>query len=209
MARLERPAPVAVALRRDQLDCFGHAFVGRDAGAAQVVEPAQHVVVPPRREGEARPRGAALAIARDYLAGRTPPEEPSLEEILLAADVLAEVRADRRDLPVDARLDFACKEGIAVTFLWPASPPRHPLANEAQRAACLLTRGIDTQVPQQHEDVHGGVPTTVPCHAAPAAVVRLERDQACTKTLRGHARALGCDLFCGCIGQIAQHLPAD
>ena len=44
-------------------------------GAAQVLEPAQHVVVPPRRKGEARPTGAALPISLDYLAGRPPPEQ--------------------------------------------------------------------------------------------------------------------------------------
>ena len=75
VAGLERPAAVAVALRCDQVDRLGHALVGRDAGAAQVFEPPQHVVVPPRREGEARPGGAALAVALDPLAGRPPAEE--------------------------------------------------------------------------------------------------------------------------------------
>src|SRR5258706_14477998 len=72
---LERPAAVAVALRRDHLDRLGHALVGGDAGAAQVVQPSQHVVVPPGREGKAAPRGAALAISLDHLAGRAPAEE--------------------------------------------------------------------------------------------------------------------------------------
>src|SRR5262252_8913233 len=48
--RLEGPASFGVALRRDQLDRLAHAFIWRGAGAAQVVEPTQHVVVPPRRE---------------------------------------------------------------------------------------------------------------------------------------------------------------
>src|SRR5437899_1096556 len=50
---LERPPAVAVALRRDQLDRLGHALVGRNASAAQVLQPPQRIVVPPRREGEA------------------------------------------------------------------------------------------------------------------------------------------------------------
>src|SRR5258706_11184457 len=76
----EWPPAVAVALRRDHLDRLGQALVGRDAGAAQVVQPPQHVVVPPGREGEAGPRGAALAIPLDHLAGRAPAEEAALEE---------------------------------------------------------------------------------------------------------------------------------
>src|SRR5260221_8335303 len=83
---LERPPAVAIALRRDQKGRLGHALVGRDAGAAQVVQPPQHVVVPPRREGEAGPCGAALAISLDHLARRPPAEEAALEEVLLPAE---------------------------------------------------------------------------------------------------------------------------
>src|SRR5207302_11060587 len=49
-------------------------------------EPPQHIIVPPRREGEAHPRGVALAISLDHFAGRPPPEEPALEEVLLSAE---------------------------------------------------------------------------------------------------------------------------
>ena len=70
----------SVALRLDQLDRLGHALVGRDAGSAQVLESPQHVVVPPGREGEARPGGV------DDLTGRPPPEETALEEVLLPAE---------------------------------------------------------------------------------------------------------------------------
>src|SRR5439155_7035285 len=83
---LERPPAVGVALRRDQLDRLGHALVGRDAGAAQVLQPPQHVVVPPRREREAGPGGPALAISLDDLARRPPAEEAALEEVLLPAE---------------------------------------------------------------------------------------------------------------------------
>lgn len=77
---LDWPPAVAIALRGDQLDRLGHALVGRHAGAAQVIEAAQHVVVPPRREGKAGP-GVV-----DDLAGRPPAEEAALEEVLLAAE---------------------------------------------------------------------------------------------------------------------------
>src|SRR5262249_48785911 len=177
-----------------------------DAGAAQVVEAPQHVVVPPRREGETRPRGAPLAISLDHLAGRPPAEESAFEEVLLpaktglghlravpdgpfvleqslehadrgverrpgrafgglavpaavgqllaeqpaddASDVLAEVSAARRHLAVDARLALAREEGIAVAFRRAASLPRHAVADEAHRAPCLGTRGIEADFPQ-------------------------------------------------------------
>jgi hypothetical protein len=54
------------------------------AGAAQVIEPPEHVVVPPRRKGKARPRGAALVISLNHFAGRSSAEEAAFEEILLA-----------------------------------------------------------------------------------------------------------------------------
>ena len=83
---LERPPAVAVALRRDQLDWLGHALVRRDAGFAQVLESPQHVVVPPCRESETGPRGAALAISLDHFAARPPPKESALEEVLMPAE---------------------------------------------------------------------------------------------------------------------------
>ena len=44
---LQRPPAVDIAFGRDQVDCLGDAFVGGNAGAAQVLESTQHVVVPP------------------------------------------------------------------------------------------------------------------------------------------------------------------
>ena len=81
MPGLERPPPIAVALRLDQLDRLSHALVGSDACAAEMLERAQDVVVPPRREGETGPRGAALAISLDHLTSRSPSEEAALEEV--------------------------------------------------------------------------------------------------------------------------------
>src|SRR5260370_23404388 len=83
---LQRPQPIAVVLRCDQLDSLGHPFIVRNAGAAQVLESPQHVVVPPRRKRETRPLGAALAISLDYLAGRPAAEKAALEKILLPAE---------------------------------------------------------------------------------------------------------------------------
>src|SRR5262249_20839638 len=94
-----------------QLDRLGDPFVGRDAGAAHVLKPAQHVVVPPRREGQARPRGVALAIPLDHLARRTPPEEPALEEVLLPVDP---GRGDLRPAPARSSASRASSTQIVV-----------------------------------------------------------------------------------------------
>ena len=86
MLGLERPPAVGIALGRDQLDRLGHPLVGRDAGAAQVLQPPQHVVVPPRREGETGERCAGFAASGNDLTGRSPAEETALEEVLLPAE---------------------------------------------------------------------------------------------------------------------------
>src|SRR6185437_669920 len=74
MRVLQRPAPVRVTLGPDQPDRLGRPVVGGGAGRAQVVEAAEHVVVPERRVGELRPRSraAGLAVLLDRLAGRQP-----------------------------------------------------------------------------------------------------------------------------------------
>src|SRR4029453_16773897 len=80
-----RPSSAAGALGRDQGDRPSQALVGHNVGAAQVLEPPQHVVVPPGREGEAGPVVIPLSVI-DYLAGRQPPEHATLEEVLLPAE---------------------------------------------------------------------------------------------------------------------------
>jgi len=45
---LERPPAVAVALDATISIASRHALIGSDAGVAQILEPPQHVVVPPR-----------------------------------------------------------------------------------------------------------------------------------------------------------------
>ncbi len=150
------------------------------------------VVVPPGREGEARPGGVTLAIWLDRVVGRASAEEAALEEILLPAaagcshlgassarllvleewlqdpdrgverqprravgsltvpaavgkllgeqpvadppNILPEVGADRHPLAVDARLDLAVKEGVAVAFRRAAPLPRLPVADKAHCA---------------------------------------------------------------------------
>jgi hypothetical protein len=82
---LERPPTVGVALGLDQIDRLGHAVVGRDAGVTQMLEPPQHVVVPPRRERETGPGGAASLAISDHLAGRPATEEAALEEVIVPA----------------------------------------------------------------------------------------------------------------------------
>src|SRR5579863_7601777 len=82
---LERPSTLIVALRCDDLDRLGDAFVRLHAGAPQVLEPPQQVVMPPRWKGEARPVSAALAIPLDHLAGRSSAQQAALEEVFLPA----------------------------------------------------------------------------------------------------------------------------
>ena len=124
-------------------------------------------------------------------------------------DVLAEVGADRPDLPVDAGLHLAGEEGVAVTLRRAATLPGHAVADEAHRAARLVARGIETHVPQQHQDVHGGVPPAVPRRAAPPPVGPLEGEQPRARALGGDPRALGRDLVRGRTDQVPHHLPAD
>src|SRR6476469_9621864 len=72
---LQRPSPIVVAFRFDQVNSVGHSFFVRGAGTAQVLKSPQHVVVPPRRERKTGPIGAALAISRDHLTARAAAEE--------------------------------------------------------------------------------------------------------------------------------------
>src|SRR6185503_1770440 len=111
-----------------------------------------------------------------------------------ATDVLAEIRAHRGDLPVDAGLHFAFEEGIAPAFRRATSLPGYPVANETHRAARLFARWLETQLPQEHQDVHGGVPPAVPRRAAPAPVGCLEGEQPRARALGGDPRSLARDL---------------
>src|SRR5262245_44889424 len=88
MRILERPTPMFVALLPHQLDRLGDALVGCDAGAPQVVQSPQDVVMPPRGERHLGPRRllSGLLVERDGLTGCSRPEQMSLEQILLPAN---------------------------------------------------------------------------------------------------------------------------
>ena len=126
-----------------------------------------------------------------------------------APDVLAEVGADRPDLPVDAGLDLADEERVVVRFLRTASLPRHAGTDEAHRTPCLVAGGIETHLPQERQDVHRGVPPAVPRRAAPPPIGRLEGEQPRARALGRDPCTLGRNLLRGRIGQVAHHLPAD
>jgi hypothetical protein len=124
-------------------------------------------------------------------------------------DVLAEIGAHSRDLPVDARLSLAFKEAVAVAFLRATALPAHPVADEVHGPAGFVARRVETELAQQHKGVHRRVPAVVPCRAAPTTIITLERKQALPQALSGDAGALGSDFRRSRTGQIPHHLPAD
>ena len=117
--------------------------------------------------------------------------------LMMPPDILAKVGASRRHLAVDAWLHLAFKEGIAVAFRRPATLPRHAVADEAHRTPRLRARGIEPQVAQQPQDVHRGVPPTVPRCAGPRPVGLLQGEQPRAPALGGDPRALGRDFSAG------------
>ena len=76
MKEVERPAPVLVAARHHDFDGFTHAAVGFDSCISQIVESAQDVVVPKRREREAQP-----AFVDDFASSKRV-EHAALEQIV-------------------------------------------------------------------------------------------------------------------------------
>src|SRR5437773_6061114 len=77
VSHVEQPVPVPLATLADGRDGFLDSRVGLGASHAQIVERAEHVIVPERGKGELRPRRL------DYVAGRQPSEQTTLEKILL------------------------------------------------------------------------------------------------------------------------------
>ena len=61
MEEVERPAPVLVPALHHDLDGFSDAAIGFGAGLSQIIESAQDVIVPERREREAEP-----ALVNDF-----------------------------------------------------------------------------------------------------------------------------------------------
>src|SRR4051812_12487021 len=74
---VEQPAPARSAALADQIQCFIESGFTLHTGAAQIVERAQHVVMPVRRKTEARP------LLPDYFAGRAAAEQAALEQVLV------------------------------------------------------------------------------------------------------------------------------
>src|SRR4029077_17564145 len=101
------------------------------------------------------------------------------------------------------------EKSIAIALRRAATLPGYAVTHPPYRATCLLARRIETQVTQQHENVHGGVPSTVPRRAAPPAVGFLQREQPGARAHGGDTRALGRHLLRGRTGQVPHHLPAD
>ena len=91
MEEVEGPSAVLMAAGYYDFDGFTDAAVGFDSGIAQVIEAAQDVVVPKRREREAQP---ALV---DDLASAKRAEHAALEQIVFGA--LADFRDRRRFAP--------------------------------------------------------------------------------------------------------------
>src|SRR5689334_23364001 len=91
MKQVERPAPVLVAALQDNFDGASDATVGFDACVAQVIEPAQNVVMPKGRVRKAQP---ALV---DHLAGPQRAEHAALQQILFTP--LASLTHNRRFTP--------------------------------------------------------------------------------------------------------------
>src|SRR5271166_143610 len=79
MQEVERPAPVLVAALNHGFDGVTDAAVGFDSCISQIIESAQDVVVPKRREREAEP-----AFVDDF-AGSERAEHAALEKIAFAS----------------------------------------------------------------------------------------------------------------------------
>ena len=91
MKEVERPAPVLVAALNHGFDGFTDAAVGFDSCIPQIIESAQDVVVPKRREREAEP-----AFVDDF-AGSKRAEHTALEQIVFGP--LAGLSDGRRFAP--------------------------------------------------------------------------------------------------------------
>src|SRR6185436_15652086 len=79
MRVLEQPGAIGLLLRSEEGDRFVGARVRRLPGGSEIVERAQHVVAPARRKRELEPGRV------DDLAGTLAAEQPSFEEVGLAA----------------------------------------------------------------------------------------------------------------------------
>src|SRR5579859_1843099 len=143
-----------------------------------------------------------------------------------AVDVLAEIRSQCDDFAVDARLDLAGKEGLAIVL------PRNVLADPADGLPRFQSFGIESESPQQHQAPRRGGPfrkeRALPLGwqgfppldrlsrgqsrgraLVPLAVMPLERQQTCAPALARDSGTLGRDVLLGRVGEVAHDLPAD
>src|SRR5437773_5244745 len=91
MKDVERPAPVLVAALNHDFDAFTDAAVGFDSCISHIIESAQDIVVPKRRERKAEP-----AFVNDF-AGSERAEHVAREQIVFGT--LAGLGDDRRFAP--------------------------------------------------------------------------------------------------------------
>jgi hypothetical protein len=102
---VEQPASIRLAAIADAPDGFLDLRIRSDTCAAQIVERAQHVVMPERRKREASP------VRIDHLAGGQPAQQLPFEEIALAA--LPSARRGRRGAvgPLEREKPFEHTDG--------------------------------------------------------------------------------------------------
>jgi hypothetical protein len=91
MEEVQRPAPVLVAALNHAFDGVTDATVGRDSCISQIIESAQDVVVPKRREREAQP-----AFVDDFASSKRA-EHAALDQIVFGP--LAGLSDGRRFAP--------------------------------------------------------------------------------------------------------------
>ena len=139
-----------------------------------------------------------------------------------AVDVRPEVGADRERPAVDARLDLAVEERLAVVL------PPAVRRDQGDRLACRRARGIQAEVAQQHQRGQGrgpglavgevrldaGPPVVDDAPrearaAVPLAVGIARGEQASRPAFLLDAGPLGRDLLGRRLDEVAQHLPAD
>ena len=159
------------------------------------------------RRAERRHRRAVLDLAVPAAVRELLTEEPVNESL----DVLAEVRAGRDDVAVDARLDLAVEEPVVVP--WGihrgAALPGDALADATDCPPGLITLGIEPQPTQELQSVKSVRPVVRPGPATPLAIRRLERQQPRAPALRRDPRPLCGDDVRLLMRQITHHLPAD
>ncbi|HSL43901.1 MAG TPA: hypothetical protein VK897_10760 [Anaerolineales bacterium] len=152
--------------------------------------------------GVERPAGRAVFLLAvppavvHLLAEQTLHEAPALR-------VLAEVRADRHDPSVDARLHLALEERLIVPPM-----PGHVVTDQPDSAMSLRAGRVKSQVPQPHERKKTG-PLRIGRVPAPVTIGFLAGEQPGAPALSRNLRPLDRHRLIGRIGQVSHDLPAD